>query len=60
MTEKITPYWIGNVAHVPMPQIPLFTGPDATETQYGSEPVQKPLAEVLPLIAPAKKDVPQR
>lgn len=60
MSEKIAPYWIGNVAHMPMPQKPLYTGPDATATQYGAAPVQEPLAKVLPLIAPAKKDVPQR
>ena len=60
MTQKITPYWIGNVAHVPMPEKPLFTGPDDTASQYGSTPVQKPLAEVLPMIAPAIKDVPER
>lgn len=59
MTQKITPYWIGNVAHMHMPQKPLYTGPDDTAAQYDSAPVQKPLAEVLPLIAPVKRDVPQ-
>ena len=60
MSQRITPYWIGNVAHIPMPQKALYTGPDDTATRYGSAPVQEPLAEVLPLIAPTKKDVSPR
>jgi hypothetical protein len=56
MTEKIAPYRIDNVTHVPMPQKPLSTGPGNTAARYGAAPFQEPLAEVLPLIAPPKKD----
>ena len=59
MSQKIPPYWIGNVTHILRPRKPLSTGPNDTANQYGSMPVQKPLAKVLPLIAPTKKDVPQ-
>jgi hypothetical protein len=59
MSQRITPYWIGSVAHLPLPPKCLSTVPDDTANHYGSMPVQKPLAKVLPLIIPTKKDVPQ-
>ena len=55
MSQKIMPYWIGNVTHMPILQKPLSTGPDHTANQYGSTPDQKPAAEVLPLTAAQKK-----
>lgn len=61
MSQKITPYWIGSVAHLRLPAKYLSTGPDDRASQYGSIPGQKPVAEVLPLTAAQKKkDVPQR
>ncbi len=59
MSQRITPYWIGSVAHLPLRLICLSTVPDNTASHYGSTPVQEPLAKVLPLIIPTKKDVPQ-
>lgn len=59
MSQKITPYWIGNVAHMPMPQRPLYTGPEDAPPYYGSTPMQEPSAKVLPLIPASKEDAPK-
>ena len=59
MSQRVTPYWIGSVAHLPLPAKYLSTGPDDTANQYDATPVQRPLAKVLSLIAAKKKDVPQ-
>lgn len=60
MSQKIPPYWIDNVTHIPLPRKHLGTGPDDTANQYGSKPDPKRVAEVLPLTAAQKKrDVPQ-
>ena len=55
MSQKIPPYWIGNVTHILRPRKLLSTGPNDTANQYGSKPDPKPLAEVLPLTAAQKK-----
>lgn len=60
MSQKMPPYWIGNVTHIRLPRKHPGTGPDETANQYGSTPDPKPVAEVLPLTAAQKKkDVPQ-
>jgi hypothetical protein len=59
MSQRIMPYWVGNVAHLSPPPRYLRTGPNDTANQWGSPREQKPLAKVLPLIAAKKKDVPQ-
>jgi len=61
MSEKVAHYRIGNVTRMQLPPRSLSTGSDDTAMQYGSTLVQKPpLAKVLPLTAPKKKeDAPQ-
>lgn len=60
MSQRITPYWIGSVAHLPLPPKYLSTGPKNAANQYGSTSDQKRVATVLPLTAAQKKkDVPQ-
>ena len=54
MSQRITPYWIGSAAHLPLPP-QLSTGPNDTASQHDSKPIQKSLAKVLPQTAPKKK-----
>jgi hypothetical protein len=59
VSQKVPPYWIGNVTHIRLSRKHPCTGPNDTANQHGSKPVQKPFAKVLPLIVAKKKDVPQ-
>lgn len=61
MSQRITPYWVGNVTYLRIPQKFQYVGPDDATHRYGSAmPFAKPLADVIPLISPTEKDVPQR
>ena len=56
MSQKIAPYWVGNVALLHIPHNYFRTGPAGTECEYGATPTVKPLAQFLPLIPAPKKD----
>ncbi len=60
MSQRIAPYWVGNVTTLRIPHNYFRTGPPSAEGEYGALPSEKPLAKVLPLIPTPKKDAPQR
>lgn len=46
MTEKIVPYWVGNVAHIRFSSKALHTGPDPMAPVYAAYPAA--LADTAP------------
>ena len=60
MSERIAPYWTGNVVQLRLAPKPSSTGPDNTANQFDQAPDQKPVAKVLQLTTSKKKrDAPQ-
>ena len=60
MSERIAPYWIGNVVQMRRSPKTPSTGPDNAANKYDQAPDQKPVAKVLQLSALRKKrDAPQ-
>ena len=55
MTERIKPYWVGNIARIDFSQKGFQLGPDSVAPAYGQIPPQPPSAKVIPFTSSKKK-----
>ena len=55
MTERVVPYWVGNVARVHFPPRAFRMMPDPALPAYGQNTPQPPSAKVIQLTQPTKK-----
>ena len=55
MTERVVPYWVGNVARVHFPPRAFHMTPDPLLPSYGQSTAQPHSAKVIQLAQPTKK-----
>ena len=55
MTERVVPYWVGNVARVHFPPKAFHMTPDPMVPAYGQSAAQPHSAKVIQLTQPTKK-----